>query len=70
MKESLTKLPKPHKLDKLHKMAGRHDPAFFKIFPLRQTRQLEAPKQGDGWVFLDRKQPADGDKPAVVLERT
>jgi len=26
--------PKTHKLDKLSKMAGGHDPAFFKIFPL------------------------------------
>ncbi len=25
-----------------------------------QTRLLEAPKQGDGWVFLDWKKPADG----------
>jgi hypothetical protein len=24
------------------------------------VRQLEAPKQGDGWVFLDWKQPVDG----------
>ena len=23
-------------------------------------RQLEAPKQGDGWVFLDWKQPTEG----------
>jgi hypothetical protein len=28
-----------------------------------QTRLLEAPKQGDGWLFLDWKQPADGGKP-------
>jgi len=28
-----------------------------------QVRQLEAPKQGDGWVFLDWKAPADGGKP-------
>ena len=26
--------PKTHKLDKLRKQAGRHDPAFFKIFPM------------------------------------
>jgi len=24
------------------------------------VRQLEAPKQGEGWVFLDWKQPAEG----------
>jgi len=28
-----------------------------------QTRLLEAPKQGAGWVFLDWKAPADGGKP-------
>ncbi|HEG43471.1 MAG TPA: fibronectin type III domain-containing protein [Phycisphaerales bacterium] len=28
-----------------------------------QSRLLEAPKQGAGWVFLDWKQPADGGKP-------
>ncbi len=30
-----------------------------------QSRLLEAPKQGGGWVFLDWKQPADGGKPAA-----
>ena len=25
-----------------------------------QTRLLEAPRQGDGWVFLDWKKPSDG----------
>ncbi len=28
-----------------------------------QCRLLEAPKQGNGWVFLDWKAPADGGKP-------
>jgi len=28
-----------------------------------QARLLEAPKQGDGWLFLDWKAPADGGKP-------
>ncbi len=28
-----------------------------------QTRQLEAAKQGMGWLFLDWKAPADGGKP-------
>ena len=28
-----------------------------------QTRLLEAPKQGAGWVFLDWKAPAEGGKP-------
>jgi len=27
-----------------------------------ETRQLEAPKQGDGWIFLDWKAPAEGGK--------
>lgn len=30
-----------------------------------QSRLLEAPKQGEGWVFLDWKAPADGGKPAA-----
>ena len=28
--------------------------------PPGQPRALEAPRQGEGWVFLDWKQPADG----------
>jgi hypothetical protein len=32
------------------------------LVPPGQVRQLEAPKQGDGWVFLDWKAPADGGK--------
>ena len=31
--------------------------------PPSQTRLLEAPKQGAGWLFLDWKAPADGGKP-------
>ncbi len=30
-----------------------------------QARLLEAPRQGEGWVFLDWKKPADGGKPAA-----
>ena len=30
-----------------------------------QSRLLEAPKQGEGWVFLDWKAPADGGAPAA-----
>ena len=30
-----------------------------------QSRLLEAPKQGAGWLFLDWKTPADGGKPRV-----
>ena len=33
------------------------------LAPPGQARLLEAPKQGDGWVFLDWKAPADGGKP-------
>jgi len=37
-----------------------------------QVRQLEAPKQGAGWLFLDWKAPADGGKPKAykVQRRT
>ena len=30
-----------------------------------QSRLLEAPRQGEGWVFLDWKAPANGGKPAA-----
>jgi hypothetical protein len=30
-----------------------------------QVRLLEVPRQGDGWVFLDWKAPADGGSPAA-----
>jgi len=30
-----------------------------------QARLLEAPRQGEGWVFLDWKSPIDGGKPAA-----
>ena len=30
-----------------------------------QTRLLEAPRQGEGWVFLDWKAPIEGGKPAA-----
>ena len=30
-----------------------------------QTRLLEAPRQGEGWVFLDWKSPIDGGSPAA-----
>jgi hypothetical protein len=32
------------------------------LVPPGQVRQLEAPRQGDGWVFLDWKAPAEGGK--------
>ncbi len=35
-----------------------------------QPRALEAPRQGEGWVFLDWKEPAEGGKPAAYkIER-
>nr|VFK57751.1 MAG: hypothetical protein BECKUNK1418G_GA0071005_10013 [Candidatus Kentron sp. UNK]VFK69194.1 MAG: hypothetical protein BECKUNK1418H_GA0071006_101137 [Candidatus Kentron sp. UNK] len=30
-----------------------------------QTRSLEAPRQGDGWIYLDWKEPGDGGKVAA-----
>jgi hypothetical protein len=35
------------------------------LTPPGQSRFLEAPKQGNGWVFLDWKAPADGGVPAA-----
>ena len=32
------------------------------LAPPGQVRQLEAPKQGSGWIFLDWKTPAEGGK--------
>lgn len=40
--------PKTHKLDKLRKMAGQHDPVFFKTFPLgtdEEKRRFDLLKQ-------------------------
>ncbi len=38
--------------------------------PPGQCRALDAPRQGEGWVFLDWKQPIDGGKPAAYkIER-
>ena len=40
--------PKTHKLDKLRKMAGQHDPAFFRIFPMgtdEEKRRFDLLKQ-------------------------
>jgi hypothetical protein len=43
---------------KLIGWAGKDTPTV--LIPPGEVRQLEAPKQGDGWVFLDWKQPAEG----------
>ncbi len=48
---------------KLIGWAGKKAPTA--LPPPGQSRLLEAPKQGEGWVFLDWKQPADGGKPAA-----
>ena len=40
------------------------------LAPPGQARLLEAPKQGDGWVFLDWKASAEGGKPkAYKIQR-
>ena len=35
------------------------------LAPPGQARLLKAPKQGEGWVFLDWKEPSDGGAPAA-----
>ncbi len=46
---------------KLIGWAGKKTPTALQ--PPGQTRLLEAPKQGKGWLFLDWKAPADSGKP-------
>ena len=48
---------------KLIGWAGRK--AATALTPPGQARLLEAPRQGEGWVFLDWKAPIDGGKPAA-----
>lgn len=48
---------------KLIGWAGRS--AATALTPPGQSRLLEAPRQGEGWVFLDWKAPIDGGKPAA-----
>jgi len=43
---------------KLIGWSGKNAPTA--LAPPGEVRQLEAPKQSDGWVFLDWKQPAEG----------
>jgi len=43
--------------------AGKKTPTALQ--PPGQTRLLEAPRQGDGWVFLDWKAPIDGGAPSA-----
>ena len=48
---------------KLIGWAGKKNPTPLAI--PGQARLLEAPKQGDGWVFLDWKAPVDGGTPSA-----
>ena len=53
---------------KLIGWSGRRTPRA--LSPPGQPRLLEAPRQGEGWVFLDWKPPADGGRPAAyTIER-
>jgi len=46
--------------DKLKLIGWAGKKAKTPLAPPGQTRLLEAPKQGEGWVFLDWKAPIDG----------
>ena len=47
---------------KLLGWGGRKDPTALEV--PGQTRALEAPQEGEGWIFLDWKSPTDGGKVA------
>ena len=49
--------------DKLKLIGWAGKKAKTPLAPPGQTRLLEAPKQGAGWVFLDWKAPAKGGRP-------
>ncbi len=49
--------------DKLKLIGWAGKKAKTSLTPPGQTRLLEAPKQGKGWLFLDWKAPAAGGKP-------
>jgi len=49
--------------DKLKLIGWAGKKARTPLTPPGQTRLLKAPKQGNGWLFLDWKAPADGGKP-------
>ncbi len=56
--------------DKLKLIGWSGKKAKTPLAPPGQTRLLEAPRQGDGWVFLDWKAPADGGAPcAYTIQR-
>ena len=48
---------------KLIGWAGKKAPT--ELVPPGQARLLEAPRQGEGWVFLDWKAPVDGGQPSA-----
>ena len=51
--------------DKLKLIGWAGKKAATALQPPGQSRLLEAPKQGDGWVFLDWKAPVDGGTPSA-----
>jgi hypothetical protein len=51
--------------DKLKLIGWAGKKALTALQPPGQTRLLEAPRQGDGWVFLDWKAPIDGGAPSA-----
>lgn len=51
--------------DKLKLIGWGGRKAATELAPPGQARLLEAPRQGEGWVFLDWKAPTDGGKPAA-----
>lgn len=56
--------------DKLKLIGWSAHKAATTLTPPGQPRLLEAPKQGEGWVFLDWKPPADGGRSAAyTIER-
>ena len=56
--------------DKLKLIGWSGRKAATTLAPPGQPRLLEAPKQGEGWVFLDWKPPASGGRPAAyTIER-
>jgi hypothetical protein len=56
--------------DKLKLIGWSAKKAVTTLTPPGQPRLAEAPRQGEGWVFLDWKPPADGGRPAAyTIER-
>ena len=51
--------------DKLKLIGWGGRAAASALTPPGQARLLEAPRQGEGWIYLDWKAPIDGGKPAA-----